>query len=318
MPSAENALPAPVRAREDIDPRGRSRDRSWPPAPSPLPSPVIDNHCHLDFSDGDEQLGVHDHVRLALEAGIDGQITIGSDLAAARWTAALLASPECPPQLRGGVAVHPNEAALHARGHDHDGHPLPSLEDALAETAELLRGPGMVVVGESGLDWFRTSRDDEAARTAQIQAFRAHIALAKELDLPLQIHDRDAHQDVLDVLDADGAPERTVLHCFSGDAEFARACVDRGFHLSFAGTLTFKNSPHLREALAAVGLGRVMVETDAPFLTPVPYRGRPNSSYLIPLTMATIAEVTGTPLEEACAAVRATTEAVYGPIGSAA
>ncbi len=136
----------------------------------------------------------------------------------------------------------------------------------------------------------------------------------------MQIHDRDAHRDVLEVLDADGAPERTVLHCFSGDAEFARACVERGFYLSFAGTVTFKNSQPLREALADVGLGRVMVETDAPFLTPpVPYRGRPpNSSYLIPLTMATIAETTGTELEEACRIVRATTEEVYGRIGEAA
>src|SRR5699024_5812849 len=122
-------------------------------------------------------------------------------------------------------------------------------------------------VGETGLDWFRTSRRDEQARAAQIDSFRAHIALAKELDLPLQIHDRDAHRDVLEVLEADGAPERTVLHCFSGDAEFARACVDRGWYLSFAGTVTFKNAADLRAALAEVGLGQVMVETDAPFLT---------------------------------------------------
>lgn len=303
--------PAPVRSREEIDPRGRSRDRSWPPEPEPLPYPVIDNHCHLDFADGEESLSVHDHVARATAAGIDAQITIGSDLEAVRWTAALLASDACPPSLRGGVAVHPNEAALHARGTDHDGNPLIGLEAAIAEVSELLRGPGMVVVGESGLDWFRTPRKDEQARAAQIESFRAHIALAKELDLPLQIHDRDAHQDVLETLEADGAPERTVFHCFSGDAEFARTCVDRGWYLSFAGTVTFKNAADLRGALAEVGLGRVMVETDAPFLTPVPYRGRPNSSYLIPLTMATIAEVTGTDLEGACRAVRATTEQVY-------
>lgn len=303
--------PAPVRSREDIDPRRASRDRSWPPAPEPLPFPVIDNHCHLDFADGDQQLSVHDHVKHAAAAGVDALITIGSDLEAARWTARLLASPDCPPQLRGGVAVHPNEAAAHARGAGHDGSPLLGLDEAISETADLLRGPGMIVVGETGLDWFRTSRRDEQAYTAQVASFRAHIALAKELDLPLQIHDRDAHQDVLDILDADGAPERTVLHCFSGDAEFARACVDRGFHLSFAGNVTFKNAQYLRDALAAVGLGQVMVETDAPFLTPVPYRGRPNSSYLIPLTMQTIAEVTGVGLEQACRSVRETTQRVY-------
>ena len=301
----------PVRDREDIDPRGSKRDRSWPPAPEPLPFPVIDNHCHLDFADGDEQLSVHDHVTRAAAAGVDAQITIGSDLDAVRWTAALLASEDCPASLRGGVAVHPNEAALHARGRDHEGRELVGLDVAIAEVSELLRGPGMVVVGETGLDWFRTSRDDEKSRTAQIDSFRAHIALAKELDLPLQIHDRDAHRDVLEVLEADGAPDRTVFHCFSGDADFARTCVDRGWYLSFAGTVTFKNARDLREALAEVGLDRIMVETDAPFLTPMPYRGRPNSSYLIPHTMQTIAEVTGTGLEQACRTIRATTQDVY-------
>ncbi|MGP5197815.1 TatD family hydrolase [Brachybacterium alimentarium] len=306
------AAPPPVRSREDIDPRGRSRDRSWPPQPEPLPFPVIDNHCHLDFADGDQALDVHDHVARAAAVGVDAQITIGSDVEAVRWTAELLASESCPPSLRGGVAVHPNEAALHARGADHEGNPLIGLDEAISEVSTLLRGPGMVVVGETGLDWFRTSRDDETARTAQIDAFRAHIALAKELGLPMQIHDRDAHRDVLDVLEADGAPERTVFHCFSGDAEFARACADRGYYLSFAGNVTFKNAGYLREALAEVGLGQVMVETDAPFLTPVPHRGRPNSSYLIPLTMATIADVTGTELEQACRTIRATTQQVYG------
>lgn len=303
---------APVRAREDIDPRGKSRDRSWPPAPAALPSPVIDNHCHLDFADGDREFTVHDHVATAAAVGVEALITIGSDLEAARWTAKLLASPHCPPQLRGGVAVHPNEAALHARGSAHDGTQMVGLDEAIAETSELLRAPGMIVVGETGLDWFRTSRQDEAARAAQIESFRAHIALAKELELPLQIHDREAHSDILEVLDADGAPERTVLHCFSGDAEFARACADRGFHLSFAGNVTFSSASDLRDALAEVGLGQVMVETDAPFLTPVPYRGRPNASYLIPLTMQTIAAATGTSLETACREVRRTTQRVYG------
>lgn len=272
---------------------------------------MIDNHCHLDFADGDESLDVHEHVARAAAVGIDAQITIGSDLEAVRWTAELLASEACPPSLHGGVAVHPNEAALHARGMDHEGRALIGLDDAIAEVATLLRGPGMVVVGETGLDWFRTSRKDEAARAAQIESFRAHIALAKELDLPMQIHDRDAHRDVLEVLEADGAPERTVFHCFSGDAEFARTCVDHGWYLSFAGTVTFKNAGGLRAALAEVGLGQIMVETDAPFLTPVPYRGRPNSSYLIPHTMQTIAEVTGTGLEQACRTIRATTQDVY-------
>ncbi|UYG16598.1 TatD family hydrolase [Brachybacterium huguangmaarense] len=299
----------PVHARADVDRAGSRRDRSWPPVPDALPLPVVDNHCHLDFADGDVELSVDDHVQRARAAGIDAMITIGSNREAAFWTAELVARDD---RLRGGVAVHPNEAALHARGHDHEGRPLIPLDEAIAEIDRLVRGPGMVVVGETGLDVFRTSRRDEAAHAAQVSSFRAHIALAKELGLPLQIHDRDAHREVLEVLDADGAPERTVFHCFSGDAEFARACVDRGFYLSFAGTVTFKNALGLRDALGEVGLGRVMVETDAPFLTPSPYRGRPNSSYLIPLTMAQIAESTASGLEEACAAVRATTLEVYG------
>lgn len=309
MPGHASPAPRAIHERSAVDGARSRRDRSWPPAPEALPSPVIDNHCHLDFTDGETELSIDEHIDRARAAGIDGMITIGSDLEAARWTARVLADD---PRLRGGVAVHPNEAALHARGSDHEGHALIGLDEAIAEISSLLRGPGMVVVGESGLDWFRTSRADEQARTAQIDAFRAHIALAKKLSLPLQIHDRDAHRDVLEVLDADGAPERTVLHCFSGDPEFAQACLDRGFYLSFAGNVTFKNAQNLRDALAVSGLEHVMVETDAPFLTPVPYRGRPNSSYLIPLTMAQIAESTGSDLDRACRAVRATTREVYG------
>lgn len=307
-----DASPTPVRRREELDPRPSSRDRSWPPAPGPLPLPVIDNHCHLDFADGDEELTVTGHVERAAQVGIDGVITIGSDMEAARWTARLMAEPARPAALRGGVAVHPNEAALHARGHGHDGEPMIPLDEAIAEISQLIRTDGMVTVGETGLDWFRTSRKDEQARDAQFEAFRAHIALAKETGLPMQIHDREAHRDVLEVLDADGAPDRTVLHCFSEDAEFARACVDRGFYLSFAGNVTFKNAENLRGALAEVGIDRVMVETDAPFLTPVPYRGRPNSSYLVPLTMAQIAESAGVDLDEACRRVGETTREVYG------
>lgn len=307
-----DASPTPVRRREDLDPRPSSRARSWPPVPEPLPLPVIDNHCHLDFADGDEELTVAGHVERAAQVGIDGMITIGSDMEAARWTARLMADPARPAALRGGVAVHPNEAALHARGRGHDGEPMIPLDEAIAEISELIRTDGMVTVGETGLDWFRTSRKDEQARTAQFEAFRAHTALAKETGLPMQIHDREAHRDVLEVLDADGAPERTVLHCFSGDAEFARECVARGFYLSFAGNVTFKNADHLRAALAEVGIDQVMVETDAPFLTPMPYRGRPNSSYLVPLTMAQIAESAGVSLEEACRRVGETTREVYG------
>jgi TatD DNase family protein len=300
--------PTPT-AREARDEQGKRRDLAWPPAPEPLPLPVADNHTHMDIADGDRTLPPAELVARAAAVGVDRIVTIGCDLPAARYTAEIAGTL---PGLRGGVAIHPNEARLHARGTDHDGNPMVGLDDAIAEIADLLRGEHMVVVGETGLDHFRTSRKDAAAMAAQRDAFRAHIALAKELDLPLQIHDRDAHQDVLDILDADGAPGRTVLHCFSGDADFARECVRRGFFLSFAGTVTFKNAASLREAAAATPLDHLLVETDAPFLTPAPFRGRPNASYQMPRTVRVLADVLGQDLEVVCRAVSRTTSRVYG------
>jgi TatD DNase family protein len=164
-------------------------------------------------------------------------------------------------------------------------------------------------VGETGLDYFRTGED---GRTAQVLSFRRHIQLAKRLDRTLVIHDRDAHDDVLRVLDEEGVPDRVVMHCFSGDAAFARACLDRGAWLSFAGTVTFKNAEPLRDALRAVPQDRVLVETDAPYLTPTPYRGRPNASYLVPLTLRSMAGTRGEDLEELCVAVDRNTDAAFG------
>lgn len=310
---------------------GHSRDLTWPEVPEALPHAVIDNHAHLDFSDGDGAAGddgvagVVEQLRWAEAAGIDGIITIGCDLPSARWTRRLLEGEALPEgdreyalsRLRGGVSIHPNDAVMHAvTGVGRSGEQIVGLDEALAEISDLLDHPSMVTIGETGLDWFRTSRKKPEQRDAQIASFRAHIALAKEKGLPMQIHDRDAHADVLEVLDAEGVPERTVLHCFSGDADFARACLERGAYLSFAGTVTFKNAATLREALAVTPLSRVLVETDAPFLTPEPFRGRPNSSYLIPHTMRVIAEVKGVSLEEACAQVSATGADVYGWAGA--
>jgi TatD DNase family protein len=164
-------------------------------------------------------------------------------------------------------------------------------------------------VGETGLDYFRTGED---GRGAQQQSFRRHIDLARRLDRTLVIHDRDAHADVLRILDEEGVPDRFVMHCFSGDAAFARECLDRGGWLSFAGTVTFKNAEPLREALRLVPRDRVLVETDAPYLTPMPYRGRPNASYLVPLTMRSMAATRGEDLATLCAAVDANTDAAFG------
>src|SRR5262245_2354779 len=165
-------------------------------------------------------------------------------------------------------------------------------------------------MGATRLDTFRTG---EQGRAAQEASFRAHIAIAKRYGKALVIHDRDAHADVLRVLDDEGAPDRVVLHCFSGDADFATDCVKRGFLLSFAGTVTFGNAKALREAAAVTPLESMLVETDAPFLTPMPYRGRPNGPYLIPLTVRALAELTGRDLADVCAAISANGELAFGP-----
>ncbi|ANP27447.1 TatD family hydrolase [Dermabacter vaginalis] len=314
-----------VNSRSATAETGHHRDLSWPEPPEALPGAVIDNHAHLDFSDGEGSHGIEEHVAWADRVGVRGIITIGCDLPSARWTAEVMRGEHVAEEhrafvrerLRGGCSIHPNDAVNHVvTGTGRSGEELCSLDEAIAEISELLDTPGMVTVGETGLDWFRTSKKKPEKRNAQIQSFRMHIALAKEKGLPMQIHDRDAHRDVLDVLDAEGAPERTVFHCFSGDAEFAREALERGAYLSFSGTSTFKNAAYLREALAVTPLNRIMVETDAPFLTPEPYRGRPNSSYLIPHTMRVIAEAKGVSLEEACAGVLATERDVYGFAGA--
>lgn len=280
-----------------------SRKGEWPSAPEPLPVPVVDNHCHLDWPAGDEPRSVALQLADAAAVGVDRVVNIGCDITAARWTAAAVLEH---PGMLGGVALHPNDAPLHADGTHETGL---GYEEAFAEIARLATGERIRVIGETGLDYFRTGPE---GREAQLRSFRDHIALAKELGKPLQIHDRDAHAEVLDVLDRDGAPEQTVFHCFSGDAGMARLCVDRGYYLSFAGTVTFKNSHELRAALSVTPLERVLVETDAPFLTPHPHRGAPNSPYLVPLTMRTIADVTGVTLEAACESVSDTSNSLYG------
>lgn len=269
---------------------------SRPEAPEPLPHPVVDNHCHLDIARDDDALPVEEALVAAAAVGVPRIVQIGCDLRGARW--AVDASLRYDGVVA-GVALHPNEAPR-----------LASLDDAMAEIEELAGAHDRVrAVGETGLDHFRTGPE---GRAVQVESFRRHIDLAKRLDKTLVIHDRDAHDEVLAVLDSEGAPDRWVMHCFSGDAAFARSCLDRGAHLSFAGTVTFKNAQPLREALAIAPRDRILVETDAPYLTPMPYRGRTNASYLIPLTMRAMAEVRGDDLGELCAAVDANTEAAFG------
>ena len=183
--------------------------------------------------------------------------------------------------------------------------------DAAYDEIESLAGAERVrAIGETGLDFFRTGED---GRDVQEESFRRHIDLAKRLGKVLQVHDRDAHDDVLRVLEDEGAPDHVVLHCFSGDAAMARECVDRGYHLSFAGPITFKNNQPLREALAITPLDRVLLETDAPYLTPHPWRGAVNSSYLLATTARTAAGVLGVAVAHLCEAVTETADALYGP-----
>jgi TatD DNase family protein len=286
----------PTRARHD-----GGRDRSRPPAPDPLPHPVVDNHCHLDIADGPEGTWLPTEQALAEAAavGVTRIVQIGCDLPGARWAVEAAAVHDA---LVAAVALHPNEAPRLAD--------VGALDAGLEEIEALASSSDRVrAVGETGLDYFRTG---EEGRAAQHLSFRRHIDLAKRLGRTLVIHDRDAHDDVLRILDEEGVPDRFVMHCFSGDAAFARACLDRGGWLSFAGTVTFKNADPLREALRVVPQDRLLVETDAPYLAPTPYRGRPNASYLVPLTLRAMAETRGEDLEALCAAVDANTDAAFG------
>ena len=271
-----------------------------PPAPEPLPVPVVDNHTHLDISrDGEDPPDIQTVIEAATAVGVPRMVQIGCDLPGARFTVEVI---DQYPALLGGVALHPNEAP---RLHD-----LGELESAKAEIERLSAHPRVRVIGETGLDYFRTGPEGIAA---QQDSFRWHIDLAKRTGKTLQIHDRDAHQDVLRILAEEGAPEHTVLHCFSGDVAMARECVERGYFLSFAGTVTFKNAANLRNALAVTPTDHLLVETDAPYLSPMPHRGATNAPYLVPLTVRAMAAVLSTDVPSLCTELAASSELLYGP-----
>lgn len=308
------------------------RATDWPPAPEPLPSPVVDNHSHLDMVETWQAPGwvserpeyqptLFDHLERAASLGVDRVVQVGCDVDSIRWTDEFLHAQATlgGVGLLGAVAIHPNEAVLHAGIRDvaADGldpavvprHDIP-LAGAIAEVERIARtNPRIRAIGETGLDYFRSP---PAGHDVQRQAFRDHIALAKELDLALQIHDRDAHADVVDILHADGAPARTVFHCFSGDAGLARLCADNGWYVSVAGTLTFRSNHSGRAAVSVVPPELILLETDAPFLTPHPHRGQGNSPYLAAITAREIAAVHGRSLESVCRTISAVSESIYG------
>ncbi|MFG3419673.1 TatD family hydrolase [Micromonospora sp. NPDC047730] len=300
--------------------RAARRAGEFPPAPEPLPRPVLDSHTHLDITVS--EAGVPPHgatgepgaraaadssggpaadpvaavVAVAASVGVDRLVQVGVDVASSRWGADVA---DAHPAVLATVALHPNEAPR-----------LADLDEALREIEALAARDRVRGIGETGMDFFRTG---EEGRAVQEESFRAHIAIAKRYGKALVIHDRDAHADVLRILDDEGAPDTVVLHCFSGDADFAAECVRRGYLLSFAGTVTFGSAGALREAAALTPLDQILVETDAPYLTPMPHRGRPNASYLIPLTVRALAETTGADLDDLCAAISATGDRVFGP-----
>ncbi|WP_420030149.1 TatD family hydrolase [Psychromicrobium xiongbiense] len=310
--SAEPITPERLAAEKDPAAKAalkRRRALEFPPAPEPLPEPVMDNHTHLDFPVLDDnapadlrdalaRVSLKDALDVAASVGVQGAVQVGCDLESSRFVVQAVKADE---RLLGAVAIHPNDApALAEAG---------QLDAALAELEVLAAHPRVRAIGETGLDYFRT----EAQRQPQQQeSFRKHLELAKRLDLALQIHDRDAHEDVVRILLEQGAPSRVVFHCFSGDASLARICREHGWYLSFSGTVTFKNSEGLREAAALADPSLILVETDAPFLTPHPFRGRPNASYLMPQTVRVLAETRETELSRFCQQLSRNTEQVYG------
>ena len=275
---------------------------SLPPRPEPLPGRVVDAHTHLAATTERGGLPVPDLVALAAQVSVTRLVDVGTDVESSAMAVDMARAFE---NVLACVAIHPNDAA---RLGERFGENLALLEELIVANTSFVHG-----IGETGLDYYRTP--EASGRAAQKEAFVAHISLAKRHGLPLIIHDRDAHDDILDILDAEGAPDRVMMHCFSGDAAFAKRCLERGFWLSFPGTVTFKPNEGLREALDITPADRILVETDAPYLTPMPYRGKPNASYLIPHTVRFMAARRGDDLGALCAALHHNAVALFGADG---
>ncbi len=274
------------------------KEREVAPLPQPLTSPCIDNHAHLELISESEPDSAEIKAILdeAQSVGIDRVIQVGYSAVQSAW--GVRCAEAFPGRVLAAVALHPNDAPV-----------TKDLEGDLATIAELAKHPLVRAIGETGLDFFRTAPEGQEK---QVYSFKRHIQISKDVKKALMIHDRDAHRAVLDTLVEVGAPEKVVFHCYSGDAQMARECVGNGYYLSFAGTVTFKNAPHLREALALAPLNRILVETDSPFLTPMPNRGLLNTPAQIPNTLRLMAQVREMDLDELCEAIVLNTTAVYG------
>ncbi len=279
------------------DRHNRDLDRAPAPLPEPLPSKCVDTHAHLEIVTNTAP--DHEEIGRVLEeaasVGIDRVVQVGYSAEQSEWSVKLT---EHWPRVLAAVALHPNEAPVVA-----------DLESDLRRIEDLAGHERVRAIGETGLDFFRTQPE---LRQRQRYSFIKHIEIAKKFNKALVIHDRDAHREVLDVLDEVGAPERTVFHCFSGDAEMARECVAKGYFLSFAGTVTFKNAPQLREALKLLPIHQLLVETDSPFLAPMPHRGALNTPAQIPNTLRVMASERGEDLQTLTTALSDNAERVFG------
>lgn len=280
------------------DRHNRDIDREFAPLPEPLPVPVADAHAHIEIvtNDAPDSDAVRKVLDEAQSVGVDRIVQVGYSAEQSQWCAAL--ADLYPGRVLAAVALHPNEA--------------PVVEDLAADMAiieRLAHMPRVRAIGETGLDYFRTPPE---LRGVQQESFKWHIELAKKTNKALVIHDRDSHEDVLSVLLEVGAPDKTVFHCFSGDVEMAKTCIERGYILSFAGTMTFKNAPALREAVKLVPHSQLLVETDSPFLAPTPHRGMQNTPAQIPTIVRAMAAERGEDLAELCNALSINTERVFG------
>ena len=295
--------------------------RSWPEPGEPLPSPVMDNHTHLPLRESEIpvadgfQMSLAEQMWHAEHMLVTRMITVGCELPDLRPTVELARQL---PQVKVALGIHPNEAALHAGhfekspdGHEHHRkeHHVPLIE-AIERVSELLSDPQVVAVGETGLDYFRTG---EAGREAQKEAMEMHMEMARRHHLPVQLHIRDAYPDAIRLLkDAAWASQPIVFHCFTGDVEAAKEIAENGWYASFAGPLTYPANETLREAFAQIPRNRILVETDAPYLTPVPHRGSPNASYSMPYTVREIARLWDWDVDKTCEQLMKTSQALYG------
>ena len=280
------------------DRHNRDLDRKPAPLPQPLPVPCMDSHAHLEIVTNTEP----DHpevtrvIEEAFSVGIDRIVQVGYSAEQSRWCVRL--AEKWNKNVLAAVALHPNEAPV-----------VDDLESDIAIIEEVAQHPRVRAIGETGLDFFRTPPE---LQEKQKYSFKRHIEIAKKTKKALVIHDRDAHRDVLDLLDEVGAPEKTLFHCFSGDRAMAEECVSKGYILSFAGTVTFKNAPQLREALAIVPRHQLLVETDSPFLAPTPHRGALNTPSQIPTILRAMAAERGEDLAELATAIRENGERIFG------